>query len=513
MPTPQAASPAHPGALKILFITPEVEPFAKTGGLADVTAALPKALAQLGHEVRVVLPLYRQVNRERFHLQDTAARLQIRAGPTRLEARVWEAALPASPVRTYLIDCPSLFDRDGLYQEQGEDYPDNLRRFSVFSQAALRLLPLVRWQPDVVHCHDWQTALACAHLALGSLGAAPFFASMATVFTVHNLAYQGFFPKEQWPLTELPGRAFTIKGLEYYGKINCLKGGLVSAGLLTTVSPAYSREIQTQEFGCGLEGVLTARREDLVGILNGIDPETWDPQTDPHISARYSVQQPSGKALCKLALQRSQRLPESQELLIGMIQRLAEQKGIDLLLQAMEELMALPLQLVILGAGDPGYRRQLEQMAERFPQRLAVNLTFDDALAHQIEAGSDAFLIPSRFEPCGLNQMYSMRYGTVPIVRRVGGLADTVTDVSPATMAARTATGFMVEEHSARALVEAVKRALAAFGDHALWASLMRTGMRQDWSWDRSARAYVGVYARALSTRRRAAPPRSAARR
>ena len=501
MPDRKTPSPARPRPLQILFIAPEVEPFAKTGGLADVAAALPKALVRLGHEVRIVLPLYRQVDRSRFGLRDTAARVRVRVGPTLVETRVWDAESPGG-VPTYLIDCPSLFDRDGLYQEEGEDYPDNLRRFSVFSQAALRLLPLVRWRPDVVHCHDWQTALACAHLAFVPLRQEPPFAQMATVFTVHNLAYQGLFPKEQWPLTQLPERAFTINGLEYYGKINCLKGGLVSAGGLTTVSATYSREIRTAEFGCGLEGVLTARRADLVGILNGIDPEAWDPAADPHLAARYSATGLAGKAVCKLALQRSQRLAESHDLLIGMIQRLAEQKGIDLLMQAMEELMALPLQLVILGTGEPSYHRQLEALAARFPARLAVNLTFDNALAHQIEAGADAFLMPSRFEPCGLNQMYSMRYGTVPIVRRVGGLADTVTDVSPAARAAGTATGFTVEEHSARALVEAVSRAVAAFSDHALWSSLMRAGMRQDFSWDRSARAYVEVYERAIAARR-----------
>jgi len=489
--------------MKVAFLVSEVEPYAKTGGLADVAAALPKTLATLGHDVRVILPLYRQVDRHRFGLREAAVRVAVRVGPRTLEARVWETPPSAGPVRTSFIDCAPLFDRDGLYQEQGQDYPDNLERFSFFSQAALRLLPLLPWQPDIVHCHDWQTALALAHLRLGPLGREPFFASLGTVFTIHNLAYQGLFPKTQWPLTHLAHRAFAIDGLEYYGQINCLKGGLVSAGLLTTVSPTYSREIQTPEFGCGLEGVLTARAADLVGILNGIDPEAWDPQTDPHISAHYSAEEPAGKALCKLALQRSQRLPEIQEFLIGMIQRLAEQKGIDLLVQAMEDLMALPIQLVILGTGEPTYHQQLSQVAAQFPGRVAVNLTFDNALAHQIEAGSDAFLMPSRFEPCGLNQMYSMRFGTVPIVRRVGGLADTVIDASPATRSAGTATGFTFEEHSARALVEAVRRALAAFSDHALWTSLMRSGMRLDVSWGRSARAYVEVYARALAKRRR----------
>ena len=495
--------------MKILFIASEVDPFAKTGGLADVAAALPKALRSLGHDVRIVLPLYRQVNRQKFGLKATSITVSVRVGPDTLSGAVWETALPNTQVPTYLLECAPLFDRDGLYQDQGKDHPDNLRRFSFFSQAALRALPALGWQPDVVHCHDWQAALACAHLALGPLGHEPFFSSMGTVFTVHNLAYQGLFPNTQWALTGLPDGAFSIDGLEYYGQINCLKGGLVSAGLLTTVSPTYVREIQSPEFGCGLEGVLASRQADLIGILNGIDPEEWNPQTDPHVVARYSTDQLAGKSLCKLALQKSQRLPEVHDLLIGMIQRLAEQKGIDIFAQALEELMALPLQVVILGTGDPKYHRQLEQLAAKFPDRLAVNLKFDNALAHQIEAGADTFLMPSRFEPCGLNQMYSMRFGTVPIVRRVGGLADTVTDVSASTLAAKTATGFVFAEHSARALVDAVKRALAAFGDHALWQRLLQTGMRQDCSWNRSARAYAQLYERALAKK----PPLAASTR
>ena len=486
--------------MKVLSIASEVDPFAKTGGLADVASALPKALERLGHEVRVALPLYKQVNREKFGLRATSTVVPVRAGARTYEGRIWEGTLPKSRVTSYFIEAAPLFDRDGLYQTpQGADHPDNLERFSVFSQVALRMLPALGWQPDVVHCHDWQSALSCAHLALGSLGQEPFFSSMGTVFTIHNLAYQGLFPKDQWPLTQLPEAAFSLDGLEFYGQLNCLKGGLVSAGILTTVSPTYVREIQTKEFGCGLEGVLGTRQDDLVGILNGIDPDEWNPQADPYTASRYSADELAGKSLCKLSLQKSQGLAEQHDLLIGMIQRLAEQKGIDIFVQAMEELMTLPLQVVILGTGDPAYHQQLERLAKQFPGRLAVNLKFDNALAHQIEAGSDAFLMPSRFEPCGLNQMYSMRFGTVPIVKRVGGLADTVIDLSQAAGASRTATGFVFEAHSTKALVEAVKRAVTAFRDHQLWTSLMQAGMRQDFSWDRSARAYVQVYERAIA--------------
>ena len=493
--------------MKILFLASEVDPFAKTGGLADVAGALPKALTALQHDVRIAMPLYKAVDRAKFGLQDSGVKVIVRIGSLPLEGRIWTATLPKSAITTYFIECAPLFDRDGLYQNRGNDFPDNLTRFSFFAQAALRMLPSLRWQPGVVHCHDWQSALACVHLACGPLGQEPFFAGMAPVFTVHNLAYQGLFPREQWPITGLPEPLFSIDGLEFYGQINCLKGGLIGARAITTVSPTYAQEIQTPEFGCGLDGLLRARRDDVAGILNGIDAEEWNPQTDPHIAARYAVDEPAGKSLCKLALQKSQGLPERHELLIGMIQRLAEQKGIDIFVAAMEELMALPVHVVILGTGDPKYHQQLEELAKKFPGRLALNLKFDNALAHQIEAGADAFLMPSRFEPCGLNQMYSMRFGTVPIVKKVGGLADTVVDLNPDTKVSHTATGFVFEEHSARALLDAVRRAVTAFRDHALWAQLVQTGMRQDFSWTRSARAYVEVYQRAMNDSHRHPQP------
>ncbi|MDP3703299.1 MAG: glycogen synthase GlgA [Candidatus Omnitrophota bacterium] len=485
--------------MKILHLSSEVAPFAKTGGLADMTAALPKALVALGHEVRIAMPLYRCVDRKRYGVAPTPTRCTVKAGAVSHDVRVWEATLPESPVVTYFFECAPLFDREELYQEQGRDYPDNLERFSVFSQALLRVLPELRWQPDVIHCHDWQTALVCAHLSVGPAASEPWYAPVATVLTIHNLAYQGLFPKAQWPLTGLPEAAFTVDGLEYYGQINCLKGGLISAGSLTTVSPTYAREIQSAAFGCGLEGVLSPRAKDLAGIVNGIDPQEWDPRRDPHLPARYRPEELAGKAVCKLELQRRCRLPQHHGLLIGMIQRLTEQKGLDLFLEGAARLLALPLQVVMLGTGDPAYSAQLQELAKQFPERLAVALTFDDALAHQIEAGADAFLMPSRFEPCGLNQLYSMRYGTVPIVRRVGGLADTVTDLTPLSSAAQTATGFVFEDYTAGALVGAVRRAVAAFRDHKLWNSLMATGMRQDVSWSRSAREYVIVYERTIA--------------
>ena len=498
--------------MRVCFIASEVEPFAKTGGLADVTAALPKALQNLGHDVRIVMPLYRQVDRTRYALARTSLRVLVIVGAQTFTGRIWKGLLPGRSshrVVVYFIECAAFFDRDGLYQTHGVDHPDNLARFSFFSQAALRLLPALKWQPHVVHCHDWQTALACAHLKFGSMGREPFFSSIGTVFTVHNLAYQGLFPKEQWALTQLPWSAFAIQGLEFYDQISCLKGGLISAGRLNTVSPTYAGEIQTPAFGCGLEGVLIERRRDLVGILNGIDQAEWDPRTDSSLAACYSDARLEGKAVCKATLQQRQRLPRRAQLVIGMIQRLAEQKGIDIFLEALRTLATLPVQIVLLGAGDPAYQTRLERAAASLPDRLAVNFTFDNALAHQIEAGADAFLMPSRFEPCGLNQMYSMRFGTVPIVKRVGGLADTVVDATPSSIGAKTATGFVFEPHTSQALVDAVRRAVAAFEHPTLWRSLMRAGMRQDFSWDRSAREYLRLYERTLPKSARMETPAS----
>ncbi len=485
--------------MNILFLASEVVPFAKTGGLADVAGALPKALHAMGHDVRVILPRYRAVDVKTFGFRARPERISVTLGGQALEGTVYESVIPHTAIPVYAINQPALFDRDGLYQDKGKDFPDNLQRFSFFSQAGLRAIQQLGWKPDVLHAHDWQAALACAHLALTQ---EPFWQSTGTVFTVHNLAYQGLFPKEQWSVTSLPERAFSVEGLEFYGQINCLKGGLVLADMLTTVSPTYAKEIQTPAFGCGLDGVLVRRQGDLVGIINGIDPDEWNPQTDPHLTARYGTDEAAGKSLCKLTLQTQQRLPSRHVLLIGMIQRLAEQKGLDIFSHAADELLALPIQLIILGTGEPVYHEKLRALAKRFPEQVAVNLTFDNALAHQIEAGCDAFLMPSRFEPCGLNQLYSMRYGAVPIVHRVGGLADTVTDVSPTTLEDGTATGVVFDDYSSRALVDAVKRAVAAFGDHALWGRLVRHGMMRDFSWEASARDYLRVYARALAKHR-----------
>ncbi len=487
--------------MNIPFVASEVAPFAKTGGLADVTAALPKALARLGHDVRIILPRYREVKAAKGSLTRRQIRTVIRLGSRPLEGALAETTMPGSRVPVYFVEQPELFDRDGLYQTRGVVFPDNLERFSFFSQAVLELVPQLNWRPEVVHAHDWQTALTVTHLR-AMRAADPQWRSVAGIFTVHNLAYQGLFPRDAWELTGLPSEMFRVEGLEFYGQINCLKGGLLAADRLSTVSPTYAKEIQTPALGCGLEGVVRGRRDHLVGILNGIDVEEWNPQTDPHLTARYDATRLSGKTRCKMALQRQQRLPQQPVLLIGMIQRLVEQKGIDLFLKAAARLLELPVQIVILGTGERSYHDQLAALAKQFPDRLAVNLQFDEALAHQIEAGADAFLMPSRFEPCGLNQMYSLRYGTVPIVHRTGGLADTITDVSEETLGTRRATGFVFTDYTAEALVRAVQRAVKLFSQRRTWAQLMRAGMRQDCSWDRSAREYVKLYEQALASQK-----------
>jgi starch synthase len=483
------------GVMKILLCASEVVPFAKTGGLADVAGALPLALKALGHDVRVALPLYRMVKVKAGPLAARTNHLAIPLGTRTVEGGVAETRLPGTEIPVYLVDQPEFFDREQLYQVDGRDYPDNLERFPFFARALLEALPGLGFVPDVLHANDWQTALLCPYLSTLYRQTFP---QTATVFTIHNLAYQGIFPREQFPLLGLTWDHFVPDRLEYYGKVCLLKAGLVYAQYLTTVSPTYAQEIQTPEFGFGLEGVLQARKQDLVGIVNGIDPEEWNPATNRALAQTYTPQDLSGKAVCKHALQREQHLPERADApLIGMITRLTDQKGLDILAAALPQLLSWDCQLVILGTGDPKYHHLLEQAAQQHPKRLRLRIAFDPALAHRIEAGSDLFLMPSRFEPCGLNQMYSLRYGTVPIVRKTGGLADTIVDATREALVRGTATGFVFEAYTAEALLAAVQRALATYRNRAVWRKLMETGMAQDFSWRRSAQAYVELYARA----------------
>jgi starch synthase len=486
--------------LRICFSTPEAVPFVKTGGLADVAGALPRALREAGCDVRVVLPAYRAIDRTRLGFRPIGGG-PVPLGAARVDVRFFEGRFPDSPVPVYLVASDPYFDRPGLYGEAGADYPDNLERFTVFGRGVLALLRHLAWPPHVLHCQDWQSALLPVWLRVEPRD--PVLAETATLLTVHNLAYQGLFPSDRLPATGLGWDLFTPDGIEFYGKINLLKGGIVFADLLSTVSEQYAREIQTPEFGCGLEGVLRQRAADLIGILNGVDYATWDPAIDPHIPARYTPDELSGKQTCKAHLQRAQGLAGAAQVpLLGIISRLVDQKGLDLVASTLDAVLGLGVQFVLLGTGEPRYHALFQEMRDHHPLSVAVTLGFDDGLAHRIEAGADIFLMPSRYEPSGLNQLYSLRYGTVPVVRRTGGLADTVVDATPDAIARGSANGFVFDAYTPDAFFEGVRRALAAFRDPGVWRRLQQVGMRQDFSWARSAARYVEGYRRAIRGRR-----------
>jgi starch synthase len=468
--------------MNVLFCVAEVAPFAKTGGLADVAAALPAALRRMHVDVRVLMPLYRGIGRDGLAL-DRAIHASL-AGHD-VYGALWRGVHPhGTPV--YFLDAPQLFDRDGIYGEGGGSYPDNLLRYTFLCQAGLQLMQHT-WTPDVVHCHDWHTALLPAYLRVAD--------GPSTLLTIHNLAHQGRFPRDQFPILGLAPGWFNMHGVEYHGDVNVLKAGLVSAHVLNTVSETYAREIQTPEFGYGLDGVMRERAGDLFGVLNGVDYGEWDPRHDGQIAARYSADDLSGKARCKTALQQELGLPTNAYApLIGCVARLAEQKGFDLIVSALGSIVEMGAQLVVLGTGDPVLEGALHAAAARWPSQVRALIGFDEAWAHRIEAGADFFLMPSRFEPSGLNQLYSLRYGTIPIVRRTGGLADSVVDVTPETMHHGVATGFVFDAYTADALAATVARAVAAYRDPGAWRWIQQAAMRADFSWDRAAQRYRTLY-------------------
>jgi len=484
--------------MKILFAASEAAPFARTGGLGDVAGALPKALARLGHDIRLIMPLYRSIDVERYRLSAVASGIGVPAASGSGKVDILEGWLP-SGVRVYFVRHDPSFNRDGLYQApSGEDYPDNAERFALFCRATLEACRALGFQPDVVHVHDWQTALIPVYLKT-LLPGDSFLEGIATVFTIHNLGYQGLFAPEILPRLGLQSELFTPAGIEFYGKVSLLKAGLLFADLLTTVSARYSREIQTPELGHGLDGVLRQRSGDLFGILNGIDPEEWNPAIDPHIAAHYTAADLSGKARCKQDLQQRLRLPVRADVpLLGVISRLAEQKGLDLLGDILDALMALDMQLVLLGSGEKGLEAAFLEAAAKHPSKLGVEIGFDTPLSHQIEAGADLFLMPSRYEPCGLNQMYSLAYGTIPVVRATGGLDDTIVTFDPETGRGN---GFKFEEATAAALLQSIMQALALFSQKAHWGRVVANAMAGNFTWDRSAREYEQLYRRLLAKR------------
>jgi starch synthase len=419
-----------------------------------------------------------------------------------LTGRLLETRLPDSDVRVIFVDCAEYFDREGLYVSDGRDYIDNCERFVFFSRAVIAAAKTLNLRPDVIHANDWQTALIPALLQIEERGKPPL-GQTVCVFTIHNMAFHGSFWHFDMPLTGLDWKYFNFQQMEFHGKLNLLKTGIVFADQITTVSPSYAQEIQTPEFGCGLDGVLSGRREDLTGILNGIDPDVWNPATDPALPANYSVENwnhPHAKPACKQALQREFQLPERADVpLFGMISRMTEQKGFDLLRDKMHEFLHRDAQFCFLGTGEPQIEAWLKDLATKSPDRVAVRVGFDEGLAHRIEAGCDAYLMPSRFEPCGLNQMYSLRYGTVPLVHAVGGLADTVEDAGDQHHQNAAANGFAFHEYNAQAFAHTMNRALEAYQDRDRWARLVENGMRQDWSWNIRAAAYLETYERALA--------------
>lgn len=484
--------------MKILIASPEVVPFAKTGGLADVTGSLPKALAKQHHDVRVVMPCYRMVDADRFGLTRLLSEIEVVFGGAHYKGAVDTSTMPETSIPVYFIANNTFFDRDELYVEEGKDYPDNPLRFAFFSMAALRMLRGIGWQPDVIHCNDWQTALIPTYLKHHpDLHADSFYNSVKVLYSIHNLAYQGLCEPDTLPTIGLGWDLFHMDALEFYGKVNLMKAGIVYADAISTVSRQYAKEIQTPEYGSGLDGILRTRADRLTGILNGIDYDVWNPEIDSLIPAPYSATDLANKAVCKRELQRYSKLPEQPKTpVIGMVSRLADQKGFDILAEAIEPMMQMNLQIVLLGTGDPEYHELFETIGKKYPRKTGIHLKFDNKLAHWIEAGSDIFLMPSRYEPCGLNQLYSLRYGTIPVVRKTGGLADSITPVTPATVRSGQATGFVFTRYKAQDLLRAVERAVAMYSQDASgWQKLMLAAMQKDFSWDASAKKYSKLYA------------------
>lgn len=480
--------------MRVLIVSSEIVPFAKTGGLADVTGSLPKALRRIGVEADIILPLYRTVDRDRFPLEHSGPPVRVPMGH-REEIGIVMETDAGDGVRAFLVRNDRYFDRDFYYGTKDGDYVDNCERFAFFCRAIMEWIGRSGRSYDILHCNDWQTALVPAYVkTLYSHGEA--FRSTGTVFTVHNLGYQGLFWNHDLPITGLGWELFTPKGVEFYGKLNVLKAGLVFSDILTTVSDTYSREIQTAEYGHGLEGVLYERRADLFGILNGVDYEDWNPETDPLIAARYSCKDLTGKKVC-----RDDLLAEFgwtgpvEEPVIGVIGRLTAQKGFDLIEQIGDWLAKQPVRVIILGTGERKYEEAMAEIGRLHPGRISLRFSFDNRLAHKIEAGSDIYLMPSKYEPCGMNQIFSLKYGTVPVVRNTGGLADTVVDADedPAR-----GTGFVFNGYDPVELNDALSRALVAYADRPRWEAIVKRGMAKDFSWDASARAYVSAYEKAL---------------
>lgn len=497
--------------MKILLAASEVVGFAKTGGLADVAGSLPRALARHGHQIAVIMPLYRAVRTGRVPIERTDGVLSVPIGSQILACRLYRATLPQSDVPIFFVEAPQYFERDdpgtgkGLYQQSmpggyKADYPDNAERFTFFSRAVLESIAHIGFVPDLIHANDWQTGLVPV-FANEVYRQVPGIAHLKTVFTIHNIAYQGMFGRDVMNLTGLPGYLFNHAQLEFHGYFNFMKSGIVYADAVNTVSPTYAREIQTAEYGCGLEGLLGQNRHKLSGIVNGVDYREWNPSLDRHLPQMYTVDSfESGKAAAKAELQRRVHIPiEPHRPLLGLVARLVSQKGIDLVTAAAPGFLDLGCQIVLLGDGDPEFHSELQQFRDRHPDRVGIYLGFNEGLAHLIEAGADLFLMPSRYEPSGLNQLYSLKYGTPPVVRATGGLADTIVNATDVNIEAGIATGFSFHDYTAHALYETVRWALGIYRERPNdFRKIIRTAMTVDWSWERSAHQYSDLYRRVV---------------
>ncbi|MCP4632773.1 MAG: glycogen synthase GlgA [candidate division Zixibacteria bacterium] len=487
---------------KVLFISPEVVPFAKTGGLADVAGALPKALSQAGIDIKVIMPYHKTVNDDRFKIKDLHRNLNVEINRIGTDFHLKHLADESINVEHIFIDCPKCFNRESLYinPKTGKDWKDNDERFILFAKASLIATKRINFKPDIVHCNDWQSAMVIAYLKT-LYESDEFFNNVKTLYSIHNLAYQGNFPEKSFKKLGIDkGYWQPLSPFEYWGKLSFMKAGISFADIINTVSKTYAEEIQsTDEYGFGMEGLLKDRSDDLYGIINGIDYSIWNPEIDSHIPHLYSHEKFSGKKQNKTALLKETGLEKTGDEMpiIGIISRLADQKGFDLIAEIADELLSLDLKIVLLGTGEKKYHNLFKKLMKKYPDKISVNLTFNNRLAHMIEAGSDMFLMPSRYEPCGLNQLYSLKYGTIPIVRKTGGLADTIIDYDD--KSDKIKTGFVFDNYDSKELLKALKRAINIFKNPKEWELFVKSVMTIDYSWEKSAKEYINLYTKAMN--------------
>ncbi|MDI6744066.1 MAG: glycogen synthase GlgA [Thermodesulfovibrionales bacterium] len=485
--------------MKILIATPEAAPFAKTGGLADVTGSLLNEYRKMKKEAYLIMPLYRGV-KEKFSLMDTGFKITVPLGNRKLRGRIFSYCPPeADKASAYFIECDEFFDREEIYGTPRGDYPDNAARFIFFSRGVPESCKALGFKPDVIHCNDWQTGLIPLYLKT-IYKSDKFFDGTASIITIHNLGYQGLFPQTEMPITGLDKSLFTPEGIEFYGKMNFLKAGLISADSITTVSNNYAKEILSREYGFGLDGILRKRVSVLAGIINGIDPKEWNPESDAFIKRNYSFKDIEGKKECKLQLLKEFSIkPDTDMPVAGMVGRLSSQKGLDLILESLDEILSVGVKLIVLGRGDEMFQGRFSSAAEKYKGRLHVKIGFEDSLAHKIYAGSDIFLMPSRYEPCGIGQLIAMRYGTIPVARRTGGIADTISDYQSLK---GVGTGFLFSDYTTAALQGCLKRALCVYVNKPRWKKLIRSAMEMNFSWQDSAKSYIELYAKAARMKR-----------